>query len=462
MKKILSFIVFLLTLCPILDITDASMVSAQSATYENGSFWLPNLGVSSTNEKCDKCNHYYDPEEEHICTFKCDYCDGSFENLNDHYRNTYSCGIAAGYDYGNNNNNNNNGEGNNNGDNNNQTSNNSNYSDTNNKTESHSSGETSENAYVNTTNNIKTGYSELKPYVTITRKGDGTISMLVRYRGTINRYLPEIVVQGGVAQNKLDFVNQFIAPVKIQAVSIDYINIFDAPDVVIDVDVPETKQELPDQELRKLYYDVLSALDMSNNVDIPYVPSNSYNTDVSLDGVYESIGMQAYEKMISDFESGNFQTYEVSIESADAINLDPLNRISNVMLGEGVVDFAVGMLKKMRKLNPSNIYTAFEQSLSIAGVGVSISHTVMLIVNAQRTGKAFTTGECFSIASDVFTGVGVCLNLFGGEVVGVPLTATGLVLGIISNFVSQSTVAIPLKDGNYLVLNRVPNKQSIL
>lgn len=132
------------------------------------------------------------------------------------------------------------------------------------------------------------------------------------------------------------------------------------------------------------------------------------------------------------------------------------------MLGEGVVDFAVAMLKKMRKLNPSNIYTAFEQSLSIAGVGVSISHTVMLIVNAQRTGKAFTTGEWFSIASDVFTGVGVCLNLFGSEVVGVPLTATGLVLGIISNFVSQSTVAIPLKDGNYLVLNRVPNKQSIL
>lgn len=115
MKKILSFIVFLLTLCPILDITDASIVSAQSATYENGSFWLPNLEVSSTNEKCDKCNHYYDPEEEHICTFKCDYCDGSFENLNDHYRNSYSCGNAAGYAYGNSNNNgdsNNNGEGN--------------------------------------------------------------------------------------------------------------------------------------------------------------------------------------------------------------------------------------------------------------------------------------------------------------------------------------------------------------
>ena len=83
----MSFIVFLLTLFPILDITDASIVSAQSATYENGSFWLPNLEVPSTNEKCDKCNHYYDPEEEHICTFKCDYCDGSFEQINNFYTN---------------------------------------------------------------------------------------------------------------------------------------------------------------------------------------------------------------------------------------------------------------------------------------------------------------------------------------------------------------------------------------
>jgi len=70
--------------------------SAQSWTLENGSYWMPNLDVTSTNEKCETCGHVYDPEEGHTCTFKCEYCGEEVTDMEAHYKRSLSCGNAAG------------------------------------------------------------------------------------------------------------------------------------------------------------------------------------------------------------------------------------------------------------------------------------------------------------------------------------------------------------------------------
>lgn len=43
---------------------------AQHWTYEEGSYWLPDVEIESDYVKCDKCELYYDPEQEHECRFK--------------------------------------------------------------------------------------------------------------------------------------------------------------------------------------------------------------------------------------------------------------------------------------------------------------------------------------------------------------------------------------------------------
>lgn len=97
MKKILLFTILFLSLFPLLNISDGSTILAQYGTYENGSNWLPELDVTSNNEICPKCTKLYDPEEGHTCSEECPYCHGRFEDLNYHYKYTFSCANAAGY-----------------------------------------------------------------------------------------------------------------------------------------------------------------------------------------------------------------------------------------------------------------------------------------------------------------------------------------------------------------------------
>ena len=96
MKKILTLAILLLILYPLLPMVYDNAASAQSWTLENGSYWMPNLDVTSTNEKCETCGHVYDPEEGHTCTFKCEYCGAQVVDMDYHYRTSLSCGNAAG------------------------------------------------------------------------------------------------------------------------------------------------------------------------------------------------------------------------------------------------------------------------------------------------------------------------------------------------------------------------------
>ena len=69
-RRILALIIFLLTLFPLLGMVDGSTIMAQHWTYEEGSYWLPDVEIESDYVKCDKCELYYDPEQEHECRFK--------------------------------------------------------------------------------------------------------------------------------------------------------------------------------------------------------------------------------------------------------------------------------------------------------------------------------------------------------------------------------------------------------
>lgn len=77
MRKALILALFLLTLLPVLDGAGYSTVSAQSMSYESGSWWLPDIGVDGTRwETCPNCNNTYDPDdpEGHMCSQQCEYC----------------------------------------------------------------------------------------------------------------------------------------------------------------------------------------------------------------------------------------------------------------------------------------------------------------------------------------------------------------------------------------------------
>ena len=76
MKKILLLTLFLLTLLPTMNIGNTSSLSAQNYTYENGSWWLPDIDVKSENVRCAVCGHLYDSNNssDHECTTTCEYC----------------------------------------------------------------------------------------------------------------------------------------------------------------------------------------------------------------------------------------------------------------------------------------------------------------------------------------------------------------------------------------------------
>ena len=99
MKKILLLTWFLLTLLPIMNFGNFSSLSAQNYTYENGSWWLPDIDVKSENVKCAVCGHLYDPKEQHTCSVKCECCKQEFDDpdaLNRHIRTDAVCGSYYG------------------------------------------------------------------------------------------------------------------------------------------------------------------------------------------------------------------------------------------------------------------------------------------------------------------------------------------------------------------------------
>lgn len=64
MNKVLGIAIFMLTLLPILDIGDASSLSAQNLAYENGSYWFPDINVNGNHKiKCDCCKESFDDQE---------------------------------------------------------------------------------------------------------------------------------------------------------------------------------------------------------------------------------------------------------------------------------------------------------------------------------------------------------------------------------------------------------------
>ena len=76
MKKILLTALFLLTLLPLFRVGDAATASAQNWTYENGSWWLPDIEVKGNHVRCENCGFYYDPDNpaDHECKKTCEYC----------------------------------------------------------------------------------------------------------------------------------------------------------------------------------------------------------------------------------------------------------------------------------------------------------------------------------------------------------------------------------------------------
>lgn len=64
MRKILGIAIFMLTLLPVLNIGDAFSLYAQNFSYENGSYWIPEVEVNGKHKvKCDCCKESFDDEE---------------------------------------------------------------------------------------------------------------------------------------------------------------------------------------------------------------------------------------------------------------------------------------------------------------------------------------------------------------------------------------------------------------
>lgn len=77
MKKFLMAAMFFITLLPIMEIDGYSCLSAQNMTFEDGSWWLPDVVVDGKEkETCDICGNSYDTDDPagHECTMTCEYC----------------------------------------------------------------------------------------------------------------------------------------------------------------------------------------------------------------------------------------------------------------------------------------------------------------------------------------------------------------------------------------------------
>ena len=64
MRKILGIVIFLLTLLPLIGFGDAFTIKAQNFAFENGEYWLPEVGVKAEQKvKCDCCKGSFDDQD---------------------------------------------------------------------------------------------------------------------------------------------------------------------------------------------------------------------------------------------------------------------------------------------------------------------------------------------------------------------------------------------------------------
>ena len=60
MRKILGIVIFLLTLLPLIGSGDAFTIKAQNFAFENGEYWLPEVGVKAEQKvKCESCKQSF-------------------------------------------------------------------------------------------------------------------------------------------------------------------------------------------------------------------------------------------------------------------------------------------------------------------------------------------------------------------------------------------------------------------
>ena len=98
MRKILGIVIFLLTLLPLIGSGDAFTTKAQNFAFENGEYWLPEVGVEPDQKvRCESCGQEFDDDDafdrhlKHDCACANYYGINNNSNSNDNIINGYCC-----------------------------------------------------------------------------------------------------------------------------------------------------------------------------------------------------------------------------------------------------------------------------------------------------------------------------------------------------------------------------------
>ena len=98
MRKILGIVIFLLTLLPLIGSGDAFTIKAQNFAFENGEYWLPEVGVEPDQKvRCESCGQEFDDDDafdrhlKHDCACANYYGINNNSNSNDNIINGYCC-----------------------------------------------------------------------------------------------------------------------------------------------------------------------------------------------------------------------------------------------------------------------------------------------------------------------------------------------------------------------------------
>lgn len=98
MRKILGIAIFLLTLLPLIGSGDAFTIKAQNFAFENGEYWLPEVGVEPDQKvRCESCGQEFDDDDafdrhlKHDCACANYYGINNNSNSNDNIINGYCC-----------------------------------------------------------------------------------------------------------------------------------------------------------------------------------------------------------------------------------------------------------------------------------------------------------------------------------------------------------------------------------
>ena len=98
MRKILGIAIFLQTLLPLIGSGDAFTIKAQNFAFENGEYWLPEVGVEPDQKvRCESCGQEFDDDDafdrhlKHDCACANYYGINNNSNSNDNIINGYCC-----------------------------------------------------------------------------------------------------------------------------------------------------------------------------------------------------------------------------------------------------------------------------------------------------------------------------------------------------------------------------------